>query len=316
MFLLNDISISDSFDDAYIFKSRLDVVMKIRSILREHGHDVFCKSELMSMNLVNNVNLFRFANDHLSRDQRLVLVSWLAEKGPFWSENRLHTEDDYYSINDDRDIVTDSSVAEAAARYRQGISSVLLSFLCDEWNIEQVDVKFHSDTDEITTSIINYLSEERISSDLPSFEKPIKSWADLEEYCRNKYKNLFFLENSFSSVYKQPYANTVANMTLELLEKLSLMKTCFNEDGSRNALGNELYQNHFTGDKAWFTDSSDKEKKDFKDELTFKGLDGEDLFCPWHGKIKTPQFRIHFSWPIASDRDIYVAYIGPKITKV
>ncbi len=21
------------------------------------------------------------------------------------------------------------------------------------------------------------------------------------------------------------------------------------------------------------------------------------LLCPWHGKIKTPQFRIHFEWP-------------------
>lgn len=43
---------------------------------------------------------------------------------------------------------------------------------------------------------------------------------------------------------------------------------------------------------------------------------GKKLFCPWHGKIKTPQFRIHFEWPRpAGQREIKVVYIGPKITK-
>jgi hypothetical protein len=40
------------------------------------------------------------------------------------------------------------------------------------------------------------------------------------------------------------------------------------------------------------------------------------FFCPWHGKIQTPQFRIHFEWPIpAHQQRLKVLYIGPKITK-
>jgi hypothetical protein len=41
----------------------------------------------------------------------------------------------------------------------------------------------------------------------------------------------------------------------------------------------------------------------------------EKIFCTWHGKVKTPQYRIHFSWPISAVAPLYVVYIGPKITK-
>jgi hypothetical protein len=40
-----------------------------------------------------------------------------------------------------------------------------------------------------------------------------------------------------------------------------------------------------------------------------------DIFCPWHGKVKIEQMRMHFTFPIQHDRPVYVVYIGPKITK-
>ena len=39
------------------------------------------------------------------------------------------------------------------------------------------------------------------------------------------------------------------------------------------------------------------------------------LFCPWHGKVQTPQLRVHFSWPVRADEPLYIVYVGPKITK-
>ena len=39
------------------------------------------------------------------------------------------------------------------------------------------------------------------------------------------------------------------------------------------------------------------------------------LFCPWHGKVKSPQYRIHFSWPTTATTPIYIVYVGPKLTK-
>jgi len=51
--------------------------------------------------------------------------------------------------------------------------------------------------------------------------------------------------------------------------------------------------------------------------MTFPDPDvqGETLFCSWHGKVKTPQYRIHFSWPVTAASPVYVVYVGPKITK-
>ena len=95
------------------------------------------------------------------------------------------------------------------------------------------------------------------------------------------------------------------------------LKNCFDEDGERTPAGHSLYQKHFTGDKAWFSDSSVTEKRNFRTELTFPNpsLPGESLFCTWHGKVKTPQLRIHFSWPIRATEPLYVVYVGPKLTK-
>jgi len=69
--------------------------------------------------------------------------------------------------------------------------------------------------------------------------------------------------------------------------------------------------------KAWFSDSSDAEKNEFRTELTFKHpeIDGETLFCTMHDKVKTPQIRIHFSWPVRADAPLYVVYVGQNITK-
>jgi len=110
---------------------------------------------------------------------------------------------------------------------------------------------------------------------------------------------------------------------LFILDTLNRLKTCFDADGQRTAEGNAIYQNFFTGKKekkgrgALFSDSSEGEKSKFKQEMTFRHPENPDtsIFCPWHGKVQTPQLRVHFSWPVRADEALYVVYIGPKITK-
>ena len=94
-------------------------------------------------------------------------------------------------------------------------------------------------------------------------------------------------------------------------------KGCFDEHGQRTPEGDRIYQDYFTGDKAWFTDSSESEKHNFKSSLTFLDPENkkEHIFCPWHGKINTPKMRIHFSWPISHDKPLHMVYIGHKLTK-
>lgn len=78
-----------------------------------------------------------------------------------------------------------------------------------------------------------------------------------------------------------------------------------------------LFQDHFVGEKAWFTDSSDAEKREFRTEMTFPHptVPQERIFCPWHGKVKIQQMRVHFSYPIKRSEPLYVVYIGPKISR-
>jgi hypothetical protein len=79
----------------------------------------------------------------------------------------------------------------------------------------------------------------------------------------------------------------------------------------------QQYRAYFAGETPCFTDSSDTEKHEFQKKLTFPHPErpGETLFCPWHGKVKVQQIRVHCSYPIRRDEPLYIVYIGPKITR-
>ena len=134
---------------------------------------------------------------------------------------------------------------------------------------------------------------------------------------RNRCTNLTFSADCFEPLCSIPFVKCAAQSIVERLEMLAKIKNCFDAQGRRTTEGQRLYQEYFTGTKAWFTDSSDSEKNEFKAGLTFNhpDNDAENLFCTWHGKINSPKMRIHFSWPISTANPLYVVYIGPKITK-
>lgn len=104
---------------------------------------------------------------------------------------------------------------------------------------------------------------------------------------------------------------------LDLLDVLSRFKDEHQTGTGRTQKGHELYEQYFTGDGAWFSDSSDREKRDFENDMTFSHPDqnGATIFAPYHGKVQTPQMRIHFSWPVTADSPLYVLFVGDKITK-
>lgn len=114
-----------------------------------------------------------------------------------------------------------------------------------------------------------------------------------------------------------PFANSAAHQLVTRFDTLSRFKSSFDEAGQRTAEGQRIYQDHFTGDNSWFSDSSDKEKNEYNKALTFKHpeVKGETLFCTWHGKIKYLQIRVHFSWPVQAESPLYVVFVGQKLTK-
>ena len=145
----------------------------------------------------------------------------------------------------------------------------------------------------------------------------LASWTNLETAARIRCPDLTFSPSCFEPLRGHPFGAGAAQALLSRLIVLHDLKNCFDERGQRTPEGHETYRKHFTGKKAWFSDSSDSEKADFRRDLTFPhpADAGETLFCTWHGKVKTPQLRIHFSWPIHAAEPLYVVYVGPKITR-
>ena len=137
---------------------------------------------------------------------------------------------------------------------------------------------------------------------------------DLETTARSRCRNLTFSPDSFEPLHGRPFHEGAADRVLLRLIVLQEVWNCVDDRGGRTPEGHKLYQKHFVGDKAWFSDSSKSEKRAFEDELTF-AVDGKGLCCSWHGKVKWPQLRIHFSWPVRAAEPLYVVYVGPKITK-
>jgi hypothetical protein len=102
---------------------------------------------------------------------------------------------------------------------------------------------------------------------------------------------------------------------LTILEQIALETL---PDSSLTPAGMELLRKFFQGANPPFTDESVPNKRDFAKDLSFPDpANGQQiLFCPWHGKISSGFFRIHFEWPRPrGQRQIKVVYIGPKITK-
>jgi hypothetical protein len=311
--LLNELSLYGQFSSVSAFQSAIDMIMLARGKIRQFGGELRCHRNLTQVKVTHELRLQQVIL-RLDRNKRGALMSWLTKEGPFWEDSRQHDSNEYFAYQDD--VVTDSAIGEAAYQCANDGDYHVLSFAPSNWQFSPIPIKWHREH-AIVIDIMNHWDMNSLESALQVAAPPIRSWQQLAKDMQIHCPSLTFSENSFESLYSHPFVNGAAKRIVELLKVLDKFKTCFDENGCRTAEGHHLYQEHFTGDKVWFSDSSPSEKNVFKSELTFKNPNDDTyvLFCTWHGKIKTPQFRIHFSWPITVDSPLYVPYIGPKITK-
>jgi hypothetical protein len=313
--LVNDLSIHGQFSDLSSFRLAIDRVMAMRRIARRFGRDLYCHRNVAHAQVAPTLAM-PSAIQALGVDVRRALMQWLTRQGPFWEDIRLHGRDDYLECRGE--VVTDSAVGEAAYCSFHGFERHLVSLVPSSWQLTPVPVTWVTDADAVrAVEIDNHWDPDRLEAVLQRAPVPLESWKHLARVATTRCPGLTFASDSFEPLDGHPFGPGPAERILVLLEKLHTFKGCCDEQGRRTPEGQRLYQDHFTGDKAWFSDSSDSDKQDFRAKLTFRHptAEGEFLFCPWHGKVKTPQFRIHFSWPVSADQPLYVVYVGPKITK-
>ena len=312
--IFNDCSMHGQFTNLGAFRDAIGRVMAIREAARRFGRDLQCHRNVVNAQVTNDLTMPQ-AVQSLSSEQRRALMQWLTRRGPFWEDIREHGEEDLMEHNDE--VVTDTAVGEAAYCLIHGIGRSLVSVQPSSWLTSPLVVKWHDNERVRSIEVPNYWDKDDVESLLESAPFQLGSWKDLEEVAQIRCPDLTFARDSFDPLIGNPFGKGAAERLLLRLIILQTLKNCFNERGERTPEGHALYQKHFTGDKAWFSDSSDTEKAKYESDLTFAhpaDASGR-LFCSWHAKVKTPQLRVHFSWPIRAHDPLYIVYVGPKIAK-
>lgn len=315
-FLMNELSLHGQFSSSADFVSAVDSVMEIRQAIRTAGRELFCHPSMAAAQVTADCSMQQ-AIQWMPREKRQAWIQWLTRLGPYWTDEREHGENEWLETRSNR-LVADTGIGEAAFCRLHGIDREVVSFTPSDWHVDPINVQWVNDCEvPFSVDVRNHWALRTVVATLQNLPSPFSSWRSLETHVRRSCGRLNISKDAFDPLDGTPYAHGAAERILIRLQLLNKMCECFDNEGNRTPEGHRLYTEHFTGEKAWFSDSSDSEKAEFKSELTFPHPDrpGEYLFCPWHGKVKTPQLRIHFSWPIAADTPLYVVYVGPKITK-
>lgn len=314
-FFLNELSLHGQFNSLRDFLPALEEVLKCRGEINKLGFQLYCERKVL-LRPVSIDTMFRNAvigigNPNITRS----VMIWISKDGPFWddAEVREHSPDDYFEYNGE--VVTDSSFAEAAFRVAQKQICSTISFQPSLFQTTPLRVIWHKPNEQQVIEVENFWEQRSLQSCLVQLRPAINSWRGLIDRSKTDFPHLTFLDSIFEHLEGEPFNSTIASRAMHLLDILNTLKTCFDEKGNRTKAGEEIMDNYFRRKNAIFTDESDPNQNEFREKLTFTLSNGKRVFCPFHGKIRHRTFRLHFSWPIKHDEPLYIASLGPKITK-
>ena len=311
--LFNDLSLHGQFHSARDFEESIGRVMEMRVLAGRFGRKLHCHRNLVNAQVTPELLMPRVVGA-LGADTRRALMGWLTKHGPFIEDIREHDVDDYLACGDE--VVTDTAVGEAAYCRFSGVDRRLVSLAPSLWETSPLQVTWHNGGSK-SVAVENYWEREALQRSLESAPAPMKTWLDLEEIVRTRYAALTFSDDAFEPIRRHSFVKSAAERIIQILGILYDLKHSFDAQGRLTNEGQELHDKHFVGDHALITDSSDTDKARYRKELTFRNPlnPNEDIFCTWHGKVKTTNvpIRVHYHWPIRADAPVYVVYVGSKI---
>lgn len=318
LLFLNHLSFQRQFTATSVFLDSVDHLISMRNVARLHQREIFCpKLEDISNVPVNrdgSMTLISALNQFTNRDKCRSVISWINRMS--WHEVRSHSHEYLMACRDE--VVTNTTVGEAAYRSLIGDTSNLVSLKHTDWNLTPVTVNLEDADRDMHVELENFWESEVLDEELGNIpeQNPIARWQDLKKL-ENQFPKLTFTEDWIEPLRGFPFSQSSAERIKVLLEILNQLASEFDKFGVRTEKGHEIVKQFFRGDSL-FSDSSDGEKQNFKNELTFAHPDkaAEPLFCPWHGKERSNTIRLHFSWPIRHDQPCYIVYVGQKLTRL
>jgi hypothetical protein len=317
-FLMNDLSLHGQFGTSTEFYDAVDTVMKIRATIRKGGRELFCHRSLAAAQVTADQTMAQ-AIQGLNQNAQRAWIQWLTKGGPFWVEQRQHGEDEWLEIENGT-IVTDTGVGEAAYCLLHNLPRETVSFAPSSWLQDPISVTWRKSHEEQSLiDVPNHWAEGTIRQRLATLPLPFHSWKTLEGHLRATCEHLTFGKD-FMRLEGYPYVRSVGEWIYILVDVLNRMSGAFDEHGAKTNEYEELYSAYFKGQDPYFSDESTQNKNDYEQQMTFPhpGQKGVRVFCPWHGKVNSPKnfppVRVHFSWPISAKDEVYLAYVGKKIT--
>lgn len=316
---LNERALTELHVNVAAAAEAIEAILAARARYPLLAHALYCSRALPRLQLPDG-RPFHDVAAALPADRRRLFFQWVGSRGPFLEDAREPFDDDLFLFNDQD--VTDEGLGEAARQLLRGRAAGVFSLAARPGShfaaTPLAVTQGFPDAPKAMLSVSNLWDTDAAVACIAATEPEPKRWPELLEQCRARFPGLLIGRHCDDVLARLPFEGVVARRTFELLGVLQRMVDETGREGALSERGQVLREQHFVGQKAWFTDAGGDEKRAFRTEMTFPNPDevGAALTCFWHGKIKTPQFRIHFEWPMPAPYDLLrVAYIGPKISK-
>lgn len=313
---VNDLSLAGQYPTSEAFVGDLKQFLALRNRSPLLASRLFCSRTICYRPVSQNHD---FQHAVMGSGDKLLtnlVLNWITKAGPFWEEQRQPVTDDYFHCHQTE--VTEFGLGEAARRKLGGASTNSISFPGAGFDYSPLPVIQGLLEEPISTiEVENQWKWEDVQRAVEAAMPPIINWEQMLTEARGRFDHLDLVADCGDPLKSEPFSQYVVERVFELLKVLNEYISCMAESCAPTERNHELIAQHFTGEKSWFSDESTSNKQDFKNKLEFAdpAQPGDKIFCPWHGKINTPPYRIHFEWPPRPKAKLRVFYIGPKITK-
>jgi len=294
--------------------------MQIRSTIHRSGKELFCHKSLAEAHVTRTFTV-RQAIQGLELNAQRAFMNWLTKGGPFWNEQRTHGEDEWFEVEDGT-LVTDSAIAEAAYCISNQLSRETVSFSPSDFLRNPITVCWRSSQQlETRYGVSNHWSTESVATRLADLPIEFDSWTSLSERLVSFCDQINF-GNDFMQMDGFPYVKSIAEGIWQLVTVLNRLSGGIDSQGNRAQEFESLHETFFKGQDPYFTDESvpNLRNSQFVNRMTFPhpAKPGQFVMCSWHGKVNAPKnfvpVRIHFSWPLTTKGELYLPYIGKKLT--
>lgn len=316
---LNDLSLQGQFETAAAFVEAIGALASLRGRLPALLPSFYCSRAVGERQATTDLTFRRAILSTAGRDAKAAILGWIGKQGPFLDDDRLEEGDDYFEFEGND--VTDQGLGEAARRVLVQQDAGVFSFSGGTINFERAPLRVQHGLKEEPighVEVDNVWSVADLEARFRAGSAEPRNWRELIETCREQFDQLTIPDAVLDRLNQETFYPSVANRTLVLLGILNRVMEGRAANGALNPDTRSLWLDYTNGENALFSDESDTNKRTFRKDMTFPDPDDATgkLFCPFHGKIKSQQFRIHFDWPPPDGHSrLKIVYIGPKITK-